>query len=129
MHTITNVSRGRHQVKTLDQGLVFMDPGDVLTATIESTYAKVMGRAMALSVEEAPEGASPGLVKADPGATAPKPAPTPTEQPENGAETAVKPADDSTDKEAWTKYATSKGIDVKKSWGVNRIKTELAQMS
>lgn len=124
MKTITNVSRGRHQVKTLDQGLVFMDPGDVLTAEVESTYGRLMGRSLSLRVEEAAEGAEAGLVKADPQPEVE----TPTEQRQiDPAEAGAAPTGD--DKAEWQAYAAAKGVkNINKSWGVNRLKTEIAQL-
>lgn len=127
MHTIKNVSHGRHQVRTLDQGLVFLDPGDVLTAQLDRSYARIVGRSMSLSVADAPEGAVAGLEKASPGTSAQETGSTHTEQRQNGPNGDDTPPADDAGREEWAKYAEAKGIEVKKNWGINRIKTELAQ--
>lgn len=118
MHTVTNASKGRHQVKTLDQGLVFMDPGDVLTAELEPSYARVVGRAMHLHVGNAAEGAVPGLARAEP-TQAPE---TSAEGQQNGSS---EPDSEPTDRAGWVKLAQSKGITVKSGWSINQIKSKI----
>jgi len=124
--TIRNISNGPRDVKTLDQGMQRVEVGGELTAEFERTYLILLRNGRSFDVED-----GAGVVQG--GEAAPTPTPVAggdASQPEplqNGSSEPVRPADDSTDKDAWAAYATFKGIDVKKSWGVNRIKTELEQ--
>lgn len=124
MHTITNVSNGRHQVKTLDQGLVFMDPGDELTADLEPTYARIVGRSMSLKVEEAGERPA-GLVKASGHTVAPPEGGSSVDDHQNGSGDAIEP----TDRAGWAAKAEALKIQVKGNWGINRIKAEIEKAS
>jgi hypothetical protein len=127
--TIKNISNGPHDVKTLDQGLQRLQPGESLTATFERTYLRLLrnGRSFEVSDGEG-ETVVQGGQEASGGATGAGGDANQTEHRQNGSGDPEQPADDSTDKEAWVAYATFKGIDVKKSWGINRIKTELEQL-
>lgn len=124
MKTITNNSKGRHQVKTLDQGLVFIDPGQSLTAHFEPTYARLIDKGMALDIENAPEDALPGLS----GPEGAEGRSTQTEQRQNGSNGGSEGEAEPTDRDGWVKLAEAANIDVKKSWGINRIKAELEKV-
>lgn len=121
MHTITNNTKARHQVKTLDQGLVFLDPGFTLTASLERTYALLVSKGRSLDIENAAEDASRGLSGPE-GQVSPA---TPPEQRQNGANGDDTPPADPTTRDGWVELAEAANIEVKKSWGINRIRAEI----
>lgn len=124
MHKITNNTKARHQVKTLDQGLVFLDPGYELTASLERTYAVLVTKGRSLDVEIAAEDAQPGLRATEGAGEALEGAGGPQIDPPAGSGGAAEP----TDRDGWVKLAESANIEVKKSWGINRIKAELEKI-
>lgn len=124
MYKITNNSKGRHQAKTLDQGLVFIDPGFTLTANLERTYATLVGKGLSLDIENAAEDASPGLS----GPEVAEEASTRTEQRQNAANVDPSELPAADDRAGWVKLAEAAKIDIKKSWGINRIKAELEKL-
>ena len=124
MHKITNNTRSRHQVKTLDQGLVFIDPGYELTAELERTYSILLTKGRSLDVEIAGEEAVPGLRATEGAERVEKGADGPQIDPPGGSGGEAEP----TDRDGWVKLAESSNIEVKKSWGINRIKAELEKI-
>jgi hypothetical protein len=126
VHTITNISRGPHQVKTIDKGLVTVEPQGELTASFERSYLHLLRNGRSFEVVDAgsaavvQEPAQTGQAETGAG-----PVPKTLEQLQNDYSNGIEP--DS--KDDWIRLAEGASIEVKKSWGINRIKTELEQAS
>lgn len=124
MYKLTNVSGTPQQVKTLDKGPVNLAPGEDTTGELLSSYAAVLKFSRSIKIEEV--GKAPQepieIASEDEAPAAPKDS---TEQRQNDDKQASEP----TDREGWVALAAEKKIDVKKSWGINRIKLEIEKAS
>lgn len=120
MHKITNISKGRHQVRTLDQGLVFLDPEGSVEAKIEPSYARLLRHSRVLSIVEAENHVQGGREAVDPKLPHDPPKDS-TEHTGNDASKASEP----TTRAEWVAYAESLGVEIAKSWGIKRIQQEI----
>lgn len=127
MHTVKNITHGPHDVKS-SIGLVRMGPGDTLTADFESTYLRLLRNGRSFEVSEAGETAA-GLVRASETTEAPPKGEKPAETPLQAVQTVSEPDAPPTTREGWADLASKKGINVKSSWGINRIKAEIEKAS
>lgn len=124
MYKITNVSGTPQQVKTLDKGPVNLAPGEATEGELLSSYAAVLKFSRVLKLESALEASQEPIEKAP----EEKPQDDPkdsTEKRQNGSSDDPEP----TDRDGWVALAAAKKIDVKKSWGINRIKLEIEKAS
>lgn len=125
MTTITNISNGPRDIKTLNKGMQRLEIGESLTAEFERTYLRLLRNGRSFDVTDGEgEAVVQGAAEGEGGATGAGDAPKSLEQLQNDYSNGIEPDN----KPDWTRLAESKGIEVKKSWGSNRIKTELEQL-
>lgn len=127
MHTVKNTSNVPHDVRT-SIGLVRLDRGDAVTAGFERTYLALLRNGRSFEVSEAGETAA-GLVRASGATEAPPKGEKPAETPLQAVQTVSEPDAPPTTREGWAELASKKGINVKSSWGINRIKAEIEKAS
>lgn len=124
MYKITNVSGTPQQVKTLDKGPVNLAPGEATDGELLSSYAAVLKFSRVLKLESTLEASQEPIQEA--------PQPEPKHAPKDSTEQRQNSSNDDpepTDRDGWVALATAKKIDVKKSWGINRIKLEIEKAS
>lgn len=120
MYKITNISKGRHQLRTLDQGLVFLDPEGEVVVRLEPSYARLLRHSRVLRLEEDENPVQGGREAVDPKLPQDPPKDS-TEHTGNDPSKASEP----TTRAEWAAYAESLGVEIAKSWGIKRIQQEV----